>query len=312
MATDLGGDFTVSDAGAIAYAAARPDRPADVALVGAGGATPKLLTHRNDALLAGKALGITVPFAVRSSLDGAAVGAWLTQPVGYIAGQRYPLILDIHGGPYGYDDPVWRTSDQLYAAAGYAVLHVNYRGSISYGFAFADRIAAEPLVPSSADLMSAVDAAVEAGVADSKRLFVTGGSAGGELTAWIVGHTTRFRAAMAKKPIVNQVASSLASDQYYTPQFESGPAPWEDAARQWSLSPLSVVGQVVTPTLLIVGEEDRRTPPTEALQFYHALKLRGVPTELVLVPEASHSSLGARPSQLAAIVQLTLDWFGRE
>lgn len=311
VAVDLAGDFTVSNDGAIAYAIARPDRPADVAVIGKGAAKTTVLTRRNDALLGSKALGQVVPLTATSTLDGAKIGAWLTRPAGYVAGRRYPLILDIHGGPHGYDGPTWRTRDQLYASSGYAVLHVNYRGSTSYGFAFVDRMAADPLAPATADLMSAVDAAIASGVADPQRLFVTGVSAGGELTAWIVGHTDRFKAAMAEKPPINRISQVLTSDQYTSPRIISGPLPWEDAARSWSLSALSTVGAVKTPTMLIVGEEDRRTPPGEALQFYHALRLRDVPTALVLVPEASHASLGARPSQLTAMVRLTLDWFGQ-
>jgi dipeptidyl aminopeptidase/acylaminoacyl peptidase len=309
VAEGLAGDFTVSDDGIVAYAVARPDRPADVAVIGRGAAKPIVLTQRNDALLGSKALGQVVPLTATSTLDGAKVGAWLTRPAGYVAGRRYPLILDIHGGPHGYDGPTWRTRDQLYAAAGYAVLHVNYRGSTSYGFAFVDRIAADPLAPPTADLMSAVDAAIAEGVADPKELFVTGGSAGGELTAWIIGHTNRFQAAMAEKPVINRVSQALTSDQYTSSRIIAGPMPWVDAAALWSLSAISTVGAVKTPTMLIVGEEDRRTPSGEALQLYHALKLRDVPTALVLVPEASHSSLGARPSQLNAMVRLTLDWF---
>jgi dipeptidyl aminopeptidase/acylaminoacyl peptidase len=308
VATGLGGDFTLARDGTIAYPAAMSDRPADVA-VRVPGAPARILTHRNDTLLDGRRLGLVRPLDVRSSVDGASVGAWLTLPASYVPGKHYPLILDVHGGPYGYDGPVWRTRDQLYAAAGYAVLHANYRGSTSYGFAFADRIAHDPLAPSYADLMSAVDAAVATGIVDGARLYVTGGSLGGELTAWIVGSTGRFRAAVAEKPIVNPVSQALTSDQYFVPELVAGPKPWETTRAPWTVSPLALVGRVTTPTMVIVGEEDRRTPVSEAKQLYDALILRRVPTKLVIVPDAGHASIGARPSQLIGIVDLTLKWF---
>lgn len=308
IAANVTGDFSLSSNETIAYAAARSDRPADVAIQLRGGGS-KVLTHRNEGLLAGKLLGIVRPLAVKSSLDGTAVGSWLTLPPRYDARRRYPLILDIHGGPYGYNSPVWSTKDQLYAAAGYVVLHANYRGSTSYGFAFADRIAQDPVGPSYTDLMSAVDAAVETGVADPDRLFVTGGSAGGKLTAWIVGNTTRFKAAVAEKPVINETTSALLSDQYYASELISGTKPWDDPMRFWAMSALSQVAKVATPTMLIVGEEDRRTPISEAKQLYNALTLRRIPTALVLVPGASHSTIGRRPSQAGILAKLTLDWF---
>jgi dipeptidyl aminopeptidase/acylaminoacyl peptidase len=304
------GDFTISHGGVLAFAAARPDRPAEVA-IDVPGRAMQMLTRRNEALFATMALGTVQSLDTHSSLDGASVSAWMTLPPGHDPKRRYPLILAIHGGPYGYDTSVWNTRDQLYAAAGYVVLHVNYRGSTSYGFAFADRIAQDPLGPAYADLMSAVDAAVLEGIADPERLFVTGGSAGGWLTAWIVGNTNRFKAAMAEKPIINAVSLRLASDQFYVSELVAGTKAWADPARFWAMSPMSHVAQVTTPTMLLVGSEDRRTPLTEAQQFYDALTLLRIPTELVVVPGASHSTLGARPSQLAAVTALTLDWFAR-
>lgn len=302
--------YTVSCDGAIAYAMGRTDRPADVAVKEPGG-PPRLLTARNDTVLATKTLATVRPLEVRSSLDRHAVGAWLTLPPGHREGQRHPMILSIHGGPYGYDSPIWSTTDQLYAAAGYAVLHANYRGSVSYGFAFADRIARDFPGPAYTDLISAVDAAVAGGFAEPARLFVTGGSAGGLLTAWIVGSTDRFRAAMAEKPVINSMSQALTTDQYGNAGVEFGSKPWDVSAKVWAASPLSLVGRVKTPTLIVVGEEDRRTPVSESLQFYNALIIRGIPSELVIMPGASHSTLGSKPSQLVSAIDLTLEWFAR-
>lgn len=304
-----GGSYSVGAGNLIAFATGSATAPPDVAVTAAG--RNRRLTVLNHALLGARAVASVRPLPVRSTLDKSPVGAWITLPPNYDARRRYPLILDIHGGPYGYDTPVWNTSDQLYAAAGYVVLHANYRGSVSYGFAFADRIAKQFPRLAYDDLMSAVDAAVSAGVADPKRLFVMGGSAGGQLTAWIVGKTDRFRAAVAVKPIINAVSHSLTSDQYLAARYEYGAMPWEDINPYWSRSPLSLVGHVATPTLLLIGEDDHRTPLAEAEQFYNALIVRHVPTELVVMPDAGHESLTARPSRQLAGVALALDWFKR-
>ncbi len=312
VATDMAGDgvFSVSDDGAVAFSLGASNHPPEVALSTRG--TTHQLTHLNDNLLRGKTLGEVEPLAVVSSLDKSPVDAWMVLPPGYDPARRYPAILVIHGGPYGDDGPYWDTSFELDAAAGYVVLYANYRGSISNGFAFANRIDHDFPGPAYDDLMSVVDAAVAQGVADPERLFVTGGSAGGELTAWIVGKTNRFKAAAAVKPIINQLSEALSSDQFVAGStLLYGVTPWENPGLFWSHSPLSFVGQVRTPTLLLVGEEDRRTPPGEAVQFYNALQLCGVPTALVRVPGASHESLSARPSQLAAESAVILAWFAR-
>ncbi len=211
--------------------------------------------------------------------------------------------------PYGDDGPDWSTSFQLYAAAGYVVLYANPRGSTSYGEAFAEQIAHDFPGHDYDDLMSVVDEAVSRGVADKSRLFVTGGSAGGTMTAWIVGKTDRFKAAVAEKPQINRLSQILSNDQYTAASALFGGMPWDMPQTFWAHSPLSLVGNVKTPTMLLVGEGDRRTPLGESEQFYDALKLRGISTELVVIPNAGHESLGARPTQLAAEIALTLNWF---
>jgi dipeptidyl aminopeptidase/acylaminoacyl peptidase len=141
---------------------------------------------------------------------------------------------------------------------------------------------------------------------------VTGGSGGGALTAWIVGKTDRFRAAAAQKPVINWTSEVLTTDGYnFMALSWFGKMPWEDPQGYWARSPLSLVGNVKTPTLVIVGEEDHRTPPSEAEQFFDALQLRDVPTALIRVPGASHGGLAERPSQAAAKSQAILAWFDR-
>jgi dipeptidyl aminopeptidase/acylaminoacyl peptidase len=157
-----------------------------------------------------------------------------------------------------------------------------------------------------------VDAAVAKGFVDPNRLYVTGGSGGGALTAWIVGKTHRFAAAAAQKPVIDWTSEVLTVDGYnFMAKYWFGKMPWEDPQGYWARSPLSLVGNVATPTLVVVGEQDFRTPPEESEQFYQALQLRGVPTALVRVPGASHGGLAARPSQSAAKTEAILAWFAR-
>jgi dipeptidyl aminopeptidase/acylaminoacyl peptidase len=227
------------------------------------------------------------------------------------AGKQYPLLLEIHGGPYENYGPRFAPETQLYASAGYVVLYVNPRGSTSYGQAFADRIQHNYPSQDYDDLMSAVDAVLAKGYVDPQRLYVTGGSGGGVLTAWIVGHTDRFRAAVVAKPVINWTSFALTADAYpFFTQYWFPAPPWEAQEHYWKRSPLAYVGQVKTPTMLITGEEDYRTPISESEQYYQALKLRRIDTAMVRIPGASHG-INARPSHMLAQVLNTLGWFER-
>ena len=303
-----GGSYSVSPRGAVAFTAGAPDHPADVA-VSEGGKTVRL-TRLNDNLLDARDLAKVRPLAVKSSHDGLPIDAWVVTPPGFDPAKKYPMILEVHGGPYGSYGPVWATEFQLYAAAGYVVVYANPRGSTSYGQAFADGITYNYPGYDYDDLMSAVDAAIAKGFVDPDRLYVTGGSGGGLMTAWIVGKTRRFRAAVSQKPVINWASQCLTTDVYVgqCPYWFQKPV-WVDEQAFWAHSPLSLVGNVTTPTLVMGGTEDHRTPPSEAEQFYGALQLRGVPTALVRVPGASHHALALRPSQEAAEVSAILAWF---
>ena len=271
----------------------------------------RYLTNLNASLLATKSLGEVREITVASSFDGQEVQGWLTLPPGYVEGTRVPLILEIHGGPFAAYGPHFSTDNQLYAAAGYAVLSANPRGSTSYGESFAQEIDKAYPGQDYDDLMSIVDRAVEIGVANPDRLFVTGGSGGGVLTSWIVGKTDRFRAAATQKPVINWVTQALTADGTgYFGLYWIGSRPWENPQKFWDQSPLSLIGDVETPTLVVVGGEDKRTPVSEAVQYYSALQLAGVPTTLIRVPGASHA-ITARPSQSAAKASAILAWFDR-
>ena len=157
--------------------------------------------------------------------------------------------------------------------------------------------------------MSAVDWAIENGFADEKNLFIAGGSAGGIATAYAIGLTDRFNAAMSAKPVINWVSKVLTADSYIGQIQNQFPGPpWEHLDHYWKRSPLSLVGNVTTPTMLITGEVDYRTPISETEQFYQALQLRRVPSVMVRIPGSNHG-IAARPSRLNAKTDYTLAWF---
>lgn len=300
-----GGSFSVSASGVVAYTGGDALHPADVYVNG------RRLTRLNDTALAAKTLAPVTPLAVTAA-DGRKIDAWLVTPPGVKPGTRVPTILEIHGGPHTAYGPGFSTDYQLYAAHGYAVVYANPRGSTSYGEEFADLIDKNYPSDDYGDLMAAVDAAVAAGVADPDNLFVTGGSGGGLLTAWIVGKTDRFKAAASQKPVINWISEALTMDNTgFTSRYWFAKQPWEDPMSYWKRSPLSLVGNVKTPTLVVVGSEDYRTPVSESEQYYAALQIRGVPTALVKLPGASHGGFTARPSQSAAKAAAILAWFDR-
>jgi dipeptidyl aminopeptidase/acylaminoacyl peptidase len=304
-----GGQFAVGK-GLVAFTQGAPDEPGDLAV--ARGGKVERLTRLNADLFTGKTLARVEPMAVTSSYDKTPIDAWMVTPPGFDPARRYPLILEIHGGPFDAYGPQFSSDDQLYAAAGYVVVYANPRGSTSYGDAFANEIDRNYPSHDYDDLMSVVDVAVAKGFVDPSRLYVTGGSGGGALTAWIVGKTHRFAAAAAQKPVIDWTSEVLTVDGYnFMARYWFGKMPWEDPQGYWARSPLSLVGNVTTPTLVVVGEQDFRTPPPQSEQFYQALQLRGVPTALVRVPGASHGGLADRPSQSAAKAGAILAWFER-
>jgi dipeptidyl aminopeptidase/acylaminoacyl peptidase len=285
-------------------------RPADVG-TGVRGTEARRLTSLNEDLLGQRTLAEVEEFWVESSADGEPVQAWLALPPGFDRARRYPLLLEIHGGPHTNYGARFSAEVQLYAAAGYVVLYVNPRGSTSYGERFANLIHHAYPGLDYDDLMTAVDTVLRRGFVDADQLYVTGGSGGGVLTAWIVGKTDRFRAAVVAKPVINWTSFALTADNapYFT-RYWFPAMPWEEPMHYWQRSPLSLVGNVRTPTMLLTGESDLRTPISESEQYYAALKLRGVDTMMVRIPGASHS-IAKRPSQLMAKVAAILEWFER-
>ncbi len=303
-----GAEFAVGGKNVYAITTGDAQRPAELA-IGRGTGKPQMVTALNDNLVGHRAMAPVEELWLKSSYDDKPVQAWVAYPPDFDKNQKYPLILEIHGGPHTAYGPHFATEVQLYAAAGYVVVYVNPRGSTSYGSEFELEIHHNYPSQDYDDLMSAVDAVIAKGFIDEQQLYVTGGSGGGVLTAWTVGKTDRFAAAVVAKPVINWISFSLSADNpdYFT-RYWFSEMPWEDVNQYWERSPLSLVGNVTTPTMLLTGESDWRTPMWESEQYHAALMLEGVDTALVRIPGASHS-IARRPSQLIAKVAAILGWF---
>lgn len=302
-----GGQFAAADNGLIAYTQMNTQTPAELAVIHKR--KKQTLTSFNADLLFANDIGEVEEFWYNSSVDQRKLQGWIIYPPQFDASKKYPLILEIHGGPHTAYGPHFAMELQLMAAQGYVVLYTNPRGSTSYGEDFANLIHHNYPSQDFNDLMDGVDAVVAKGFINEKELFVTGGSGGGALTAWIVGHTDRFAAAVSVKPVINWFSFVLNADMYsYFTQYWFPAMPWENPQHYLKYSPISYVGNVKTPTMLMTGEADHRTPISETEQFYQALQLRGIDTAMVRIPEASHS-IYSRPSNLMAKTAYILYWF---
>ena len=302
------GEYRAAPDGRIIFTQSNVQRPADLAVVDRIGRTTPL-TSLNEDVLSGKAMATVEELQATSSVDGRSIQAWLAKPAGFDGSKKYPLILEIHGGPHAAYGPHFSGEVQLYAAAGYMVLYVNPRGSTSYGQDFANLIHHNYPSQDYDDLMDVVNATVGLGNVDEDQLYITGGSGGGTLTAWSVGKTNRFRAAVVAKPVINWASFVLTADfsNYFT-KYWFAEMPWENPTHYWQRSPLSLVGNVQTPTMLLTGENDHRTPMSETEQYYQALKLRGVDSVMVRIPKSGHG-IAAKPSNLVQKVGNVLAWF---
>ncbi len=305
------GSFTLSDNGKIAYTISYPNRPADIAILQNRNAEPRVITGVNEELLAYRLLGRMEEIWYKSSVDGRDIQGWLIYPPTFTKKNKYPLIVENHGGPIMCYGAYFSTEVQLYAAAGYMVFYPNPRGSTGYGEEFGNLLYHNYPGEDYNDIMDGVNAVIEKGKVDKDKLFVTGGSAGGIMTAWIIGKTNRFKAAVVAKPVMNWISKTLTADNYYGYANSRYPGhPWENFEDYWKFSPISLVGNVETPTMVMVGLNDLRTPPSEAKQLYHALKLRKIETVLVEMPDVSHG-IASRPSNLISKVAHILAWFDK-
>ena len=303
-----GGSFSVSDEGVIAYTHTTPAYPAALAIVDESGQT-NIVLSLNDDILPSRNLATVEEIWYRSSVDGRAVQGWIAKPPQFVAGKQYPLIVENHGGPISNYGDRFSPEIQLLACAGYVVFYPNPRGSTSYGEEFGNLLYHDYPGDDYHDVMDGVEAVVAKGYIDEDQLFVTGGSAGGIMTAWMIGKSQKFKAAAVVKPVMNWISKTLVADNYYAyADYRYPGQPWENPEIYWHFSPISLVGQIETPTLVMVGTSDMRTPVSEAKQLYHALKLRKVDTALVEIPGAYHL-IAKRPSQLITKIEHILAWF---
>ena len=301
------GSYSVANDGTIAYTYTRPEHPSELAII-KNNKSSKLITNLNEDVFTHRVLGETEEVWYTSSYDGRKIQGWIVKPPSYDSSKTYPLLVENHGGPIlNYGDR-FSAEIQLYAADGYVVFYPNPRGSTSYGEEFANLLFNNYPGQDYNDVMDGVDYLIEKGLVDSEKLFVTGGSAGGIMTAWMIGKNKRFKAAVVVKPVVNWISKTLVADNYFGYANSRYPGqPWENFDTYWKFSPLSLVGNIETPTMVMVGMNDLRTPPSEAKQLYHALKLRKIETVLVEIPEASHG-IAKKPSNLISKVAHTLAW----
>lgn len=241
--------------------------------------------------------------------DGLTIPAYVT---GLEPGHRKPLILYIHGGPHGAYGENVRYDTQVMAEQEYIVVQVNPRGSMGYGQAFRNAVRGDWGGRDMEDLMAHVDHLVAEGVADPTRLYVTGGSYGGFMTSWIVGHSARFRAASTVVPVTNLVSFFGTSDiGWWFGPGEVGITPFDDIESLWKASPIAYADHVTTPTQIVAGEDDRRCPIEQAEQFYTALKHFGVETEFLRYPGPHSFSTQGRPDLRQDRLSRVLQWFDR-
>jgi acylaminoacyl-peptidase len=301
-----GGSFSIARTGLIAMTYGRTDDPGNIAIV--NNSAMKVLTSLNEELFAQKKPGHVEEFWYESSKDKRKIQGWIVHPPDFDASKKYPLILEIHGGPFGDYGDRFDFEKQVWASMGYVVLYTNPRGSTSYGEEFANLIHHAYPGDDFDDLNSGVDAVVAKGYIDTNNLFVTGGSGGGVLTCWTIEHTERFRAAASLYPVINWYSFVLTSDIPRVAQYWFPGNPWDNTEQYMQRSLTNLVAKVKTPTLVMTGEADYRTPISEAEQFYEALKLLNIDTVLVRVPEEPHG-IGRRPSHHVAKMLYVAGWF---
>lgn len=280
----------------------------DLAKRGAAASVAQL-THVNDDVLANVKLASIERVSAKSS-NNTDVEGWIVKPAGFNPGRKYPLIFEIHGGPHGMYNVGFSPSYQNFAANGFVVLYSNPRGSTGYGSAFGNAIEKNYPGPDYDDLMAIVDAAVAKGYVDTERMYVGGCSGGGVLSSWVIGHTDRFAAAAVRCPVTDWISMTGMTDiPLFTFQFFDKPY-WEDPKSWLEHSTLMHVGKVKTPTLLMTGELDMRTPIPQTEEYYVALKMRGVPSALLRF-EGEYHGTSSKPSNWLRTQLYMMSWYNQ-
>jgi dipeptidyl aminopeptidase/acylaminoacyl peptidase len=306
-----GGSYSVSNNGSIAFSHTTPYHPSELGVKEKNDKESRLAMSLNDDLLGQRTLGKVEEIWYKSTFDQRDIQGWIVYPPNYNSSRTYPLIVENHGGPIANYGDRFSPEMQLYASAGYIVFYPNPRGSTSYGEEFGNLLYHNYPGQDYNDVMDGVDACLEKGITSEDSLFVTGGSAGGIMSAWIIGKNKRFEAAAVIKPVMNWISKTLVADNYFGYANSRFPGqPWENFEEYWSFSPISLVGNIETPTLVMVGMADLRTPSSEAKQLYHALKIRKIETALVEIPGSYHF-ISNKPSQLITKIDHIVAWFDR-
>lgn len=300
--------------GQIVAAVANTQQPGDLYLYGQPGdpgTRPIRLTNSNPQLEEDIWLSTPETFWFGSS-DGLQLQGWIMKPHGVVEGVKVPTILEIHGGPHMMYGFTFMHEFQLLVAQGYAVMYINPRGGLGYGQQFVNACREDYGGGDYRDLMESVDYALSHyAFIDPSRLGVTGGSYGGFMTNWIVGHTDRFKAAVTQRSICNWLSFYGVSDiGYFFTEDQIGGNAWEDTEKLWKHSPLAYVGNVQTPLLILHGEQDLRCPIEQAEQLYVALKRRKQTTRLVRFPGANHElSRSGNPHLRVRRLEHIAQWF---
>ena len=269
------------------------------------------LVSVNANILSNRALGKVEEFQYPSSIDGLPIQGWIIKPPNFDATKRYPLIVNIHGGPNDNLGNRFSLMMQLMAAKGYVVLYTNPRGSSGYGEKFVD-IIQQKAYPGKDfhDINSGVEVLLQRDYIDEENLFITGFSYGGTLTCWVIAKSNMYRAAVPIAPVANWLSATLTTEAPVLYSQLSGGLPWEKPDSYLNRSPLSLVGQVITPTLLITGEVDYRNPISETEAYYMALKLKKIDVAMLRLQDADHFFF-RKPSNLMHTIGNTIAWFDR-
>ena len=286
-----------------------PQVPADIVSFDLDGPiTFRQLTNVNDDIMAGVTLG-DVEEIWYESLDGFQIQGWIIKPPDFDPGEQYPLMLSIHGGPHGMYNVGFNFAWQEHAANGYVILYTNPRGSSGYGSPFGNAIKNAYPGKDFNDLMNGVDLVISRGYIDEQNMFVYGCSGGGVLTSWVVGHTDRFAAASANCPVTNWLSFVGTTDGIgWYRNFEN--FPWDDPSEHLRRSPLMYVGNVTTPTMLMTGVGDLRTPMPQTEEYYAALKVMGVETAMIRFNNEWHGT-SSTPSNFLRTQLFLREWFKR-
>jgi dipeptidyl aminopeptidase/acylaminoacyl peptidase len=299
-----------ADASKIIYTVSTPTRINDLFVMDRRGGEPRHLTHVNDALFS--KLNLTEPEEIHyKTFDGKTIQAWVQKPQDFNPARKYPLILNIHGGPHAAYGYIFEHEFQWMAAKGYVVLYPNPRGSTTYGQDFGNVIQFHYPGDDYKDLMAGVDEVIRRGYIDDKKLGVTGGSGGGLLTNWVVGQTNRFAAAVSQRDIASWEAWWYSADfTLFQPTWFKAP-PFDNEQEFKARSPLAYIKNVKTPMMFILGDADYRTPPSAGgEEMFRALKFRKIPTVMVRFPNESHElSRSGQPWHRVERLQNIVGWF---